>query len=352
MAGPVAGPIDPVIRARIDLALSNLEKQHGIEVLFAVESGSRAWDMGSPDSDYDVRGAFRLRDRNAAAAENTTRVFNGKDVLDNVSFFSDDKLIDVELWSVHKTLALIREGNTIAFEWMRSPIVYCARHGWPERPLRLFNSGHSQEVALARTTSHFYGLMASAVRQCNQDASFDKEQTKEMQKLTEEATRQVNKIKTACYGHSWDEMETARTTLELLTDEMVGLGRSLKRAKPVSIKKFCYSIRPALYLQYLSEHQTMPPLGLNSVLPALSCIPTEVKERIEALLERKRASKEKDMCSPDDAIVEEWMQTVREHTLRAVRALKSEKLSFDNALLGAIYAEALTYDGISAVSAF
>ena len=35
--------------------LTEIEKTHGITILYAVESGSRAWGFESTDSDYDVR---------------------------------------------------------------------------------------------------------------------------------------------------------------------------------------------------------------------------------------------------------------------------------------------------------
>lgn len=35
--------------------LSRLERQHDIKILYAVESGSRAWGFASTDSDWDVR---------------------------------------------------------------------------------------------------------------------------------------------------------------------------------------------------------------------------------------------------------------------------------------------------------
>ena len=35
--------------------LKEIEKQYGVRILLAVESGSRAWGFESPDSDYDVR---------------------------------------------------------------------------------------------------------------------------------------------------------------------------------------------------------------------------------------------------------------------------------------------------------
>ena len=43
------------MRIQIKVALARLEAQHGIQILYACESGSRAWGFPSPDSDYDVR---------------------------------------------------------------------------------------------------------------------------------------------------------------------------------------------------------------------------------------------------------------------------------------------------------
>ena len=35
--------------------LNQIEAQHNVKILYACESGSRAWGFPSPDSDYDVR---------------------------------------------------------------------------------------------------------------------------------------------------------------------------------------------------------------------------------------------------------------------------------------------------------
>jgi hypothetical protein len=40
---------------RIQARLDEVERDHGVRVLWAVESGSRAWGFPSPDSDYDCR---------------------------------------------------------------------------------------------------------------------------------------------------------------------------------------------------------------------------------------------------------------------------------------------------------
>jgi hypothetical protein len=47
--------IDPLIRRSIQEKLDVIEAEHGVRILYAVESGSRAWGFESLDSDYDVR---------------------------------------------------------------------------------------------------------------------------------------------------------------------------------------------------------------------------------------------------------------------------------------------------------
>ena len=47
--------IEPALRARIRAELDAIEREETVEILLAVESGSRAWGFPSRDSDYDVR---------------------------------------------------------------------------------------------------------------------------------------------------------------------------------------------------------------------------------------------------------------------------------------------------------
>ena len=51
--------MEQIIRQR----LSEIEKTQNVRILFAVESGSRAWGIASPDSDYDVRFIY-VRQKN------------------------------------------------------------------------------------------------------------------------------------------------------------------------------------------------------------------------------------------------------------------------------------------------
>ncbi|TPG66525.1 DNA polymerase beta superfamily protein [Hymenobacter nivis] len=100
--------------ARIQTALAQLETTHGIRILYACESGSRAWGFPSPDSDYDVRFIY------CHPAAWYLALDEGRDTL---NFPVDDEL-DLAGWELRKSLRLLRGSNAALFEWLQSPVVY------------------------------------------------------------------------------------------------------------------------------------------------------------------------------------------------------------------------------------
>lgn len=46
------------MKEKIKNKLKQIEKDNDIKILFAIENGSRSWQMASKDSDYDVRFVF------------------------------------------------------------------------------------------------------------------------------------------------------------------------------------------------------------------------------------------------------------------------------------------------------
>src|SRR5262249_12731267 len=93
-----AGGIDETTRGSILRKLDKVEHEQGVRILFAVESGSRAWGFPSPDSDYDVRFIYlHPRDWYLSLVER-------RDVIE-IPIDDDDH--DISGWDFRKTLQLL-----------------------------------------------------------------------------------------------------------------------------------------------------------------------------------------------------------------------------------------------------
>lgn len=55
MRGKPETAVGSEARARIRSVLGRLEREHGVRILYACQSGSGAWGFASADGDYDVR---------------------------------------------------------------------------------------------------------------------------------------------------------------------------------------------------------------------------------------------------------------------------------------------------------
>lgn len=102
------------MESRIQAELSRIERQFQVTCLFACESGSRAWDFPSTDSDYDVRFVY------FHPLPWYLQVFQQRDVIEKPI----DGLLDISGWELRKALRLLWKSNPALLEWLSSPIVY------------------------------------------------------------------------------------------------------------------------------------------------------------------------------------------------------------------------------------
>jgi len=102
-----------ITREQILAKVRAIESTYGTRVLYAVESGSRAWGFASPDSDYDVRFIYVRRPRDLLG------VFEPRDVIEEM-----DGDLDVSGWDIRKALGLFLKTNPPLYEWLDSPIIY------------------------------------------------------------------------------------------------------------------------------------------------------------------------------------------------------------------------------------
>lgn len=131
------------MKKRILEKLEETEKKYGVEILFAVESGSRAWGFASPDSDYDVRFVYK---------HPQDWYLNIWEQKDTIQFMTEDDL-DGSGWDIRKMLRLLGKSNASLLGWIASDIVYKSKEGFKEEleslaavcfhPLAVFHHYHA-----------------------------------------------------------------------------------------------------------------------------------------------------------------------------------------------------------------
>ena len=108
--------ISPDMFNEIKQQLSDIERDHNVKILFACESGSRAWGFESSDSDYDVRFIY-VRPQDWYLSID---VEQKRDVIE----VPINDLLDISGWDIRKALHLFHKSNPPLNEWLVSPIIY------------------------------------------------------------------------------------------------------------------------------------------------------------------------------------------------------------------------------------
>ena len=133
------------MRAEIIKELLKLENQHDIKILYAVESGSRAWGFASTDSDWDVRYIYIHK------LDWYLKIDNKKDSHEEIL----PNNIDLAGWELKKALRLFRKSNPPMLEWLRSPIIYWKQFSTVDKLIDLTNEYFNPKSCL-----HHYLHMA------------------------------------------------------------------------------------------------------------------------------------------------------------------------------------------------
>lgn len=117
------------MREKIQLELQRIERESDVKILFAVESGSRAWGFSSKDSDYDVRFVYVHR------MDWYLSIEQKRDVIE----YPISDALDISGWELRKALQLFSKSNPALLEWILSPIVYAKTSNLPERLQEMSN---------------------------------------------------------------------------------------------------------------------------------------------------------------------------------------------------------------------
>jgi uncharacterized protein len=145
--GGDTGGVSAAMRTEIRKHLAQLEGERSIRILFAAESGSRAWGFASPNSDYDVRFVY------VPTPDWYLSVSSKRDVIERM--LPGD--VDLSGWELRKALRLFKRYNGALNEWLGSPIQYREASSTSEAMSALMPRLFRPAAAL-----HHYGSMANS----------------------------------------------------------------------------------------------------------------------------------------------------------------------------------------------
>jgi predicted nucleotidyltransferase len=127
----------------IKAALQQIEKENGVKILYAIESGSRAWGFPSPDSDFDVRFIY---------IHNKNWYLGLADKKDTIESMQGE--LDITGWDLKKSLILLKKSNVAMIEKFQSPIVYFQEESFSEAMKSILHHYYSPTAVF----SHHYSL--------------------------------------------------------------------------------------------------------------------------------------------------------------------------------------------------
>ena len=136
------------MEAEIQAELLKIETSENVRIIFAIESGSRAWGFPSADSDFDVHFVYvRSPDWYLSVAKR-------RDVIERPI----SGLLDINGWDLRKALQLLRKSNPALMEWLASPIIY------REHPSAQTFRNFANEAFLPLASCHHYRSMMKGHR--------------------------------------------------------------------------------------------------------------------------------------------------------------------------------------------
>jgi predicted nucleotidyltransferase len=130
--------------------LFELEQNENIKILYACESGSRAWGFASPDSDFDVRFIYARQENDYLGIT---------ELPDNVGL-PVNEVLDIGGWDIKKALKLFLKSNSTLYEWLQSPIIYQEDSAFADDLRKLM----SQYFSLRSGANHYLSMAHNTLR--------------------------------------------------------------------------------------------------------------------------------------------------------------------------------------------
>lgn len=118
--------------------LHQIEREEQVTILYACESGSRAWGFASANSDYDVRFIY------VRPLDDYLSLYPKRDVIERP--IEND--LDINGWDLRKALLLFQKSNPPLLEWLHSPIQYIENEALTSELKKLTEESYSAKASI------------------------------------------------------------------------------------------------------------------------------------------------------------------------------------------------------------
>lgn len=317
----------------INTILDGIEKQHDVKIVYAIESGSRAWGMASEDSDYDIRGVYIDVD---PVKRNNHVLFKKSKSIDG---FSEDRLYDWVFWSLSDYLRFLKDNNSTAMTWTISTMCYRGKENL-ERIQELFINRFS----INALCFHYFGLMRTTYKQYIDPMRYNKEHMS-----TKLLNQKLDMVKNGLYisdklndeqlsdviNKHINELQSIRSLLNnarfgdrKTTGNNINDANTIITDKPIkinmvkSIKKILYVVRAALNIEYILQKNLTPSIDMNETLEAIDL--TFDKKLVYDLIKIKKTLLEIDEYECPEWVLS-WYNVLEKHMIEKGRQRVKEK---------------------------
>jgi predicted nucleotidyltransferase len=130
--------------------LENIETEHNVIILYAVEAGSRAWGYHADHSDDDVRFIYIHR-------EPHWYMKLTQKPIETIQYIDKDTDIDCAGWDINKAIRHAKESNPSLIEYLSTPIIYIDKLGFADELRKIVSQMHT-----ALSLSFHYKSMAAS----------------------------------------------------------------------------------------------------------------------------------------------------------------------------------------------
>lgn len=119
------------VKTLVESVFRYYERDLGLKILFAVENGSRAWNIASKDSDYDIRFVYKRKTEDYISLKEPPKVIEQYYNEERCSCKADEALIDMVGFDITKYVELLSKSNPTAIEWLMSDTIYRGNNNIP-----------------------------------------------------------------------------------------------------------------------------------------------------------------------------------------------------------------------------